>query len=145
MKNAKKQNQARDVWNFLWPWVKKNKNIEYKRKYYGKMLADRIGCSAPSLTQWKNGQINFEPDKIERVYAILDEWIALLPSDNRYGSDLYVDEDNVWHMLNYTELSNTKDVVVCDVKCKHCGEKTPSRGKHCMHCGGQLSRRRVLE
>lgn len=137
MKSVKSQDPARETWRWLWKWVKANRKDEYREKYLAKQLARRIGCHPSAITLWKQGQMCFESEKLERVMEILDEWCRLLPKAGWLNEFHYADEERVQHIVDYREASAGDSVVRCDARCP-CGRRTPSSGKYCMHCGKRL-------
>lgn len=139
------QEPARQAWEWLWGWVKRNDRNAYKARYVTAKLADRIGCTPGAVSSWKMGRMNFDPPKYQMILRILDEWCALLPVDGWVTPCHYSDEDGVQHLLDYKGTLSGRHFVEVDFRCHSCGGKTPGAGACCMHCGHELAKPLELE
>jgi len=137
MNKPDKQQAARDTWEWLSLWVKKNRNAQYKRKYLGKNLARRIGCHPSAISLWKHGRMAFSENIFEKILEVLDEWCSLLPKEGWLTPFHFSDENLVQHIIDYRDAAKGIKSVRCDRRCA-CKELTPSEGKYCMYCGREF-------
>jgi len=137
MEKPDKQKAARDTWQWLSVWVKKNRYVQYKNEYLGKKIARRIGCHPSAISLWKHGRMAFNEDNFEKILIILDEWRKLLPEKGWQTPFTFCDEDQVHHAFDYREAAKGTRLVACDRRCA-CKKLTPSEGKYCMYCGREF-------